>query len=86
MTEQVFFVTSEIYPFSKSGGLGDVMGALPLAVHKAGVPCSVITPFYGRLRSSEYRIRLSISECHVGYPWAPITADIFEADYEGVTV
>ena len=86
MTEQVFFVTSEIYPFSKSGGLGDVMGALPLAVHKAGVPCSVITPFYGRLRSSEYRIRLSISECHVGYPWAPITADIYEADYEGVTV
>ncbi len=86
MARPVVFVTSEIYPFSKSGGLGDVLGALPLALHFQGVPVSVVTPFYGRLRTSEFGIHLTISDCHVGYPWAPITCEVFEADYHGVKV
>ncbi len=86
MAQPVYFVTSEIYPFSKSGGLGDVLGALPLALHKLGVPTAVITPFYGRISTRDYQIRLTISDCPVGYPWAPITADIYEADYQGVPV
>lgn len=84
MPGRVFFTTSEVYPFSKSGGLGDVMGALPLAMHQSGQPCAVISPFYGRLSTSSYHIRLTISDLPVGYPWAPVTADVFEADYHGV--
>ena len=86
MAERVFFATSEIYPFSKSGGLGDVLGALPLSLHRMGVPTAVITPFYGRISTGEFHIRLSISGCHVGYPWAPIDADIYQADYHGMPV
>ena len=86
MPRPVYLVTSEIYPFSKTGGLGDVMGALPLALHAQGIPVAVISPFYGRLSSGNFRIRLSISDCHVGYPWQPITADVYEADYYGVPV
>lgn len=84
MPDRVFFVTSEVYPFSKSGGLGDVMGALPLAMHTSGQPCAVISPFYGRFSTNLYHIRLSITDLPVGYPWAPVTADIFEVDYHGV--
>ena len=83
---RVFLATSEIYPFSKSGGLGDVLGALPPALHGAGVPTSVITPFYGRVSTSEFHLRLSITDMPVGYPWAPITADVYETDYRGATV
>ncbi|ABM28019.1 glycogen synthase GlgA [Nitratidesulfovibrio vulgaris] len=86
MQRQVVFATSEMYPFSKSGGLGDVLGALPLALHRMGVPTAVVTPFYGRLRTADYPIRLTVSDCHVGYPWAPITCDVFEADYHGMPV
>ncbi len=86
MPQRVFFVTSEMYPFSKSGGLGDVMGALPVAMHRHGVPSAVITPFYGRISTSNYHIRLSISDCDVGYPWDPITADVYETEYHGVPV
>lgn len=84
MQQRVFFVTSEVYPFSKTGGLGDVLGALPLAVRQHGVPCAVISPLYGRIRTSDYQIRLIISDLPVGYPWQPITADIYETDYCGV--
>ncbi len=84
MAQSVFFATSEVYPFSKSGGLGDVMGALPLAMQQSGQPAAVISPFYGRVSTGNYQIRLTISDLPVGYPWAPITADIYEADYHGV--
>ncbi|MDR2077034.1 MAG: glycogen synthase GlgA [Desulfovibrio sp.] len=86
MSAQVFFITSEIYPFSKSGGLGDVMGALPLAISRLGMPSAVITPFYGRLSTAEFPIRLFMSACPVGYPWPPVTADIYTADYHGLPV
>ena len=86
MSRKVVFLTSEMYPFSKSGGLGDVLGALPLALHRMGVETSVITPFYGRLRTGDFGIHLTISDCHVGYPWGPITCDVYEADYHGMPV
>ncbi|MDL2207098.1 glycogen synthase GlgA [Desulfovibrio sp. OttesenSCG-928-F20] len=86
MAGRVFFAASEVYPFSKSGGLGDVMGALPCALHQAGSNVAVISPFYGRISTGNYRIRLTISDLPVGYPWAPITCDIYEADYHGVSM
>ncbi|MDR1686869.1 MAG: glycogen synthase GlgA [Desulfovibrio sp.] len=82
--QRVFFVTSEVYPFSKSGGLGDVMGALPEAMQKTGLPSAVVSPFYGRISTGNFRVRLAVSGLPVGYPWAPITADVYEAEYHGV--
>ncbi len=83
---QVVFASSEVYPFSKTGGLGDVMGALPQAIARLGVSVAVITPFYGRLRADGHHIRLTYSDVHVGYPWDPITADIYETEKDGVTI
>lgn len=83
---EVLFVTSEIYPFSKTGGLGDVMGALPLTLHNKGVKTAVITPFYGRMNLDGNKVRLVYSDLSVGYPWPPITAEIYQADYYGMPV
>lgn len=83
---QVLFVTSEIYPFSKTGGLADVLGSLPLAIRDRGIPAAVITPFYGRLRTGNYQLRLVSDDCPVGYPWPSTTAEIYQADYEGVPI
>lgn len=82
----VVFLTSEIYPFSKSGGLADVMGILPLTLMRMGVRVAVITPFYGRLSTGQYPVRLVHEDCPVGYPWPDSTADIFLADYHGLPV
>ncbi|MGE8206494.1 glycogen synthase GlgA [Heyndrickxia sp. NPDC080065] len=45
----VLFVASECAPFVKTGGLGDVIGALPFALKDQGVKVSVILPKYGDL-------------------------------------
>ncbi|MBU1247967.1 MAG: glycogen synthase, partial [Proteobacteria bacterium] len=83
---QVLLLTSEMFPFSKTGGLADVMGALPVALHRAGVRVAVCTPFYGRLSAGGHEVRLVQERCPVGFPWAPITAEIYRTEYHGVPV
>ena len=46
---KVLFAASEAMPFIKSGGLGDVAGALPKALQKLGVDIRVIIPFYSNI-------------------------------------
>lgn len=43
---KVLFVASEVAPFIKTGGLGDVAFSLPKALVNAGVDCRVILPKY----------------------------------------
>jgi starch synthase len=47
--KRVLFVGSECYPFIKTGGLADVMGALPKALVADGWDARVIIPKYGCL-------------------------------------
>jgi len=42
----IVFVTSEVHPWSKTGGLGDVAGALPPALAKRGHRVMVVAPRY----------------------------------------
>ena len=44
---KVLFVTTEVKPFSKTGGLADVSFELPCALKAAGVDVRIITPKYG---------------------------------------
>lgn len=56
----VFYVTSEVTPFAASGGLGDVMGALPRAIRRLlGRECtvSVFLPLYDAV-APEWRRRM----------------------------
>src|SRR3989338_1459656 len=43
---KVAFFSSEVVPFANTGGLGDVCGALPLALEKLGIEVSVFMPHY----------------------------------------
>lgn len=46
---KVLFVASECVPFSKTGGLADVVGALPKEIKKSGVDVRIITPLYSAI-------------------------------------
>ena len=51
----VLFVASEVAPFAKTGGLGDVSAALPraLAAQKRGHDVRIVMPMYGRIKGAE---------------------------------
>src|SRR3990167_8779952 len=42
-------VASEVEPFSKTGGLGNVLGSLPKAQKDLGFNVIVVTPFYEKI-------------------------------------
>jgi starch synthase len=48
----VLFVTSEMAPWVKTGGLGDVAAALPASLRQAGVDIRVLIPCYPALRAA----------------------------------
>jgi starch synthase len=43
---KILMVASEAAPFAKTGGLADVVGALPAALHKLGVQVTALLPLY----------------------------------------
>jgi starch synthase len=49
---EILFVASEVAPWSKTGGLGDVAGALPRALAARGHAVSVVSPRYGSIAAS----------------------------------
>jgi len=46
---EILFVASEVAPWSKTGGLGDVAAALPDALAARGHAVSIVTPRYGSI-------------------------------------
>jgi starch synthase len=53
----ILFVTSEVAPYSKTGGLGDVSASLPLALAGLGHHVTILTPRYRHIDAD--RLRLS---------------------------
>lgn len=49
---RVAVLAAEAVPYSKTGGLGDVAGALPKALRQVGVDSLLITPLYQQTRES----------------------------------
>jgi starch synthase len=49
---QILFVASELFPYVKTGGLGDVMAALPRALRALGTDVRMLLPAYPALRTA----------------------------------
>ena len=55
---KILFCASECHPFIKVGGLGDVIYALPKALTKNDVKCSVIIPLYKKTKQENPDLEL----------------------------
>jgi starch synthase len=59
---KIVFVASEVAPYSKTGGLGDVIGALPCALAKLGEKVFVISPLYAQVKNNARQLGLKLKE------------------------
>lgn len=57
VSNTVFFIAAEMTPFIKTGGLGDVVGALPKSLVEKGVDVKVIIPLYSKIDYQKYGLR-----------------------------
>ena len=55
---KVLFVAGELNPLAKVGGLGDVIGALPKSLLKAGVDARIVIPKYGIIDEKKYSLKI----------------------------
>ena len=85
---KLLYVTSEAAPYAASGGLGDVMGALPQAVKQLHPHDSVavILPLYKQKMADKYRQVLK-KECEFwfAYSWRHAYCGIYSLNDRGVT-
>lgn len=58
----ILSVFSEVDPFSKAGGLGDVGRSLPKALSRLGHNVIVVTPLYGCIDRKKYKLELVVEK------------------------
>lgn len=83
---KILFVASEGAPFSASGGLGDVIGALPKAIKENGndVDVDVVLPLY-KTTKERFKNEL-IHVCDVSFylSWRHVGASIYKIQNNGI--
>lgn len=78
---KVLFVASEMTPFVKTGGLGDVVGGLPKFLRAHQIDARVVVPHYSMIHNLEYQLSYEVPR-HQGYG----TADVHYKLHEGIPV
>jgi len=79
---RVAVISAEAVPYSKTGGLGDVAGALPKALKAVGVDSVLITPCYWQTKG-EYLWNTAIDDLEVNWPGGTYHAKAFYSEANG---
>lgn len=79
---RVAVISAEAVPYSKTGGLGDVAGALPKALRSVGVDAFLITPCYWQTKG-EYLWRTVIDDLLVDWRGRSFQAKVFYSEANG---
>jgi starch synthase len=82
---KIIFASSEIVPFASTGGLGDVLDALPKQLAKQGVETIRMLPLYMDVDREKYGLKKCDVELHVplGHVW--YQGQVWMQEFEGVT-
>ena len=62
---KVLFLSPEVVPFAKTGGLADVAGALPSALRSLGAEVRLVLPLYRTIREGDFQIRPFIDDIEI---------------------
>ena len=84
--KKVLFVASEATPFLKTGGLADVMGALPKALAAKGMDVRLVIPKYSLIKE-DWKARMKpVTKGIVNLAWRQLYYGVDEIQLDGVTV
>ena len=83
---KIAMIASECVPFAKTGGLADVVGALPKALRAMGHEVIVILPKYALIDSLKYQLRPFLSPLGVWMGEKEEWATVHFSDNEGVPI
>ncbi len=79
---RVAVISAEAVPYSKTGGLGDVAGALPTALKTVGIDSVLITPCYWQTKG-EYLWNIAVDDLEVNWPGGTYHAKAFYSEANG---
>lgn len=82
---KILFVTGEAAPFLRTGGLGDVAGALPQAVKALGHDIRIVMPLYQGISEENRKKMRYLGNTFVDVGWRRQYMGVFEAEASGVT-
>lgn len=82
---KVLFASSEVFPFSKTGGLADVSASLPVAIKKLGLDISIITPLYKGIKN-RFNLKKTGITFNIPISTTSSIGEIYEGNLKGVTV
>ena len=82
---KILFATSECVPFVKTGGLADVIGALPKEILKAGEDVRVILPLYKAIGPAWREQMQHMLYFYVNLGWRRQYVGIEKLEYAGIT-
>lgn len=83
----IVFISSEAYPFAKTGGLGDYSYSLPKALSKKGYRVSLFLPRYYSIDKVKFRCRIIGKPLAVPHDGGIRWAGIYRSDYvDGMNV
>ena len=80
----ILIVASEAHPFIKTGGLGDVIGALPVALNDLGADVRVVIPNYRDIKKEIKENLKYIDNFTVNVGWRNQYCGILKYEHEGV--
>lgn len=80
----IYMITSEAAPYAKSGGLGDVLGALPQALAKRGHDVRVVMPKYGCIAEKYLSEMEFMFYIYVPLGWRNKYCGVFRIESDGV--
>jgi len=81
---KVLFVSSEVAPFIKVGGLADVVGALPRTLVGQGCDARVILPLYKKIKQNYAAHLHLIGWKMVKMGWRSLYAGLYSMELDGV--
>ena len=77
---KILLVSSEIAPYSKTGGLADVAAALPKALQALGHEVSVVSPLYRMVDKDRFGLKNRDEVVSVPIGWRNERARILEGE------